>query len=125
MKSGGHFCISDIVLNGKLTKKLQEAVELYAGCVSGAILKEEYLEIIKEIGFSTIEVKKLKKIEIPDTILLNFLTYDELNAFKKENVGIYSITVNGKKMSSAKKQIGFLKNTSRFGSHYVSLSALL
>lgn len=97
LKSGGHFCISDIVLNGKLKKKLQEAVELYAGCVSGAILKEEYLEIIKEIGFSTIEVKKLKKIEIPDTILLNFLTYDELNAFKKENVGIYSITVNGKK----------------------------
>jgi SAM-dependent methyltransferase len=97
LKSGGHFCISDVVLNGKLPKGLQEAAEMFAGCVSGALVKEEYLDIIKDEGFNNIEIKKLKEIEIPDNILLNYITPDELKAFKHERVGIYSITVNGTK----------------------------
>lgn len=95
LKPGGHFCISDVVLTGKLPEKLQEEAEMYAGCVSGAILKEDYLALIKEQGFTGIEVKKEKEIEIPNSILLNYMSIDELNNFKQEKVGIYSITVNG------------------------------
>lgn len=97
IKSGGHFCISDVVLTGELPEKLQEAAELYAGCVSGAILKEEYLDVIKQQGFTHIEVAKEKEIEIPNNILLNYITEDELRAFKRNKVGIYSITVKGTK----------------------------
>lgn len=56
LKWGGHFCISDIVLTGELPKKLEEAAEMYAGCISGAILKDEYLQIINQLGFTNIEV---------------------------------------------------------------------
>jgi SAM-dependent methyltransferase len=97
LKPGGHFCISDVVLTGELPQKLQEAAEMYAGCVSGAILKDAYLDIINQQGFSEIEIKKEKEIQIPNNILLNYITMDELKAFKRNNVGIYSITLNGTK----------------------------
>jgi len=97
LKPGGHFCISDVVLTGELPQKLQEAAEMYAGCVSGAILKDAYLHIIREQGFTNVEVKKEKEIEIPNNILLNYITLDELREFKRKKIGIYSITVNGTK----------------------------
>ena len=58
LKPGGHFSISDIVLEGELPAKWKEVAELYAGCVSGAIQKEEYLSIIREAGFSNIVLQK-------------------------------------------------------------------
>lgn len=97
LKPGGHFCISDVVLTGELPQKLQEAAEMYAGCVSGAILKDAYLNIIREQGFTNVEVKKEKEIEIPNNILLNYINLDELREFKRKKIGIYSITVNGTK----------------------------
>ncbi len=45
LKPGGHFSISDIVIEGSLPKNIQEAAEMYAGCVSGAIQKQVYLEV--------------------------------------------------------------------------------
>jgi SAM-dependent methyltransferase len=97
LKPGGHFCISDVVLTGGLPQKLKEAAEMYAGCVSGAILKEEYLAIIHQSGFTNIAVKKEKEIEIPSDILLSYLTPEEIKNFKSKQIGIYSITVNGTK----------------------------
>src|SRR6187401_2651369 len=44
LKPGGHFSISDIVLEGILPTALKEAAEMYVGCVSGAIQKQVYLE---------------------------------------------------------------------------------
>jgi SAM-dependent methyltransferase len=97
VKTGGHFCVSDIVLTGDLPKELINDATMYAGCVSGAIQKEAYLEIIKKAGFRSVEVKKEKEIILPDEILLNHLTFDKLLEFRKNDVGIYSITVFGKK----------------------------
>ncbi len=97
LKPGGHFCISDVVLTGDLPEKLKEAAEMYAGCVAGAILKDAYLDIIRKQGFEHVEVKKEKEIEIPYNILLKFISLDELREFKRNKVGIYSITVNGVK----------------------------
>lgn len=94
LKPGGHFCISDVVITGELPQKLKEAAGMYAGCVSGAILKDDYLGIIKQQGFEQIEIKKEKAIEIPHSILLNYLTPDELREFKQKTAGIFSVTVN-------------------------------
>ncbi len=94
LKPGGHFCISDVVLTGDLPPKLRDAAEMYAGCVSGALQKNEYLEKIKSNGFKNIEIKKEKQVEIPSNILLNYITVDELQAFKSTKAGIFSITVN-------------------------------
>ncbi len=97
LKQGGHFCISDVVLQGELPKGLKEDAVMYAGCVSGALPKGEYLRIIEESGFVNVEVKKEKKIEIPDELLLKYMSAEELKKFSNGETGIFSITVTGKK----------------------------
>jgi len=97
LKPGGHFCISDVVLNGELPQALMEASTMYAGCVSGALLHDEYLRIIRAVGFVNIQVPVVKLVHVPDEILLNFLSKDELFAFKTSNKGISSITVYAEK----------------------------
>ncbi|MDZ7604665.1 MAG: arsenite methyltransferase [Cyclobacteriaceae bacterium] len=74
LKTGGHFCISDVVIKGELPEKLQRDAEMYAGCVSGAIKMDEYLQIIKKKGFKNTTVHKQKEIFIPADILVKYLT---------------------------------------------------
>ena len=93
LKPGAHFSISDIVLEGALPGKIRKAAELYAGCVSGAIQKKDYLTIIAEAGFKNIAILKEKKIVIPDEILLQYISNEELEDLKQSGLGIYSITV--------------------------------
>ncbi|HAF30684.1 MAG TPA: arsenite S-adenosylmethyltransferase [Bacteroidales bacterium] len=97
LKPGGHFCVSDVIISGNLPEKIKDDAEMYAGCVSGAIQKDDYLQIIKKNNFKEIEIKKEKEIEIPNAIMLNYISLDELRKFKKEKTGIYSITVVAKK----------------------------
>ena len=70
LKPGGHFSISDIVIDGNLPPAIKEAAEMYAGCVSGAVQKQVYLDLISA---------------------------DELLAFRNSNTGIYSVTVYAEK----------------------------
>lgn len=100
LKPRGHFSISDIVLVGELPKNLREAAEMYAGCVSGAIQKDDYLNLIKEAGFESITLQKEKVIHIPDDILSNYLSAEEITAFRNSDVGIYSVTVFAQKPES-------------------------
>lgn len=97
LKPGGHFSISDIVLVGQLPVNIKNAAEMYAGCVSGAIQKEVYLELIETNGFKNIIVQKEKAIIIPDDILQNYLSPDEIVSFKNSGTGIFSITVYAEK----------------------------
>lgn len=69
LKTGGSFAVSDIVVEGDLPDELRSVAELYAGCVSGAVKKDEYLAFIREAGFSSIEIPKQKDIHIPQDIL--------------------------------------------------------
>jgi len=97
LKPSGHFSISDIVLVGYLPDELRHQAEMIAGCVSGAIQKDVYLEFIKANGFTDIAIQKEKAIIIPDDILSAYLDPAQLTAFKNSNIGIFSITVYAKK----------------------------
>lgn len=97
LKPGGHFSISDIVLKGALPESLQKDAEMYAGCVAGAIQKEDYLNSIQKTGFSNIVVQKEKPIVLPDDILSTYLTKEELVKFKSGETGISSVTVYAEK----------------------------
>lgn len=97
LKPGGHFSISDVVLLGALPDGLRNDAEMYAGCVSGAIQKEEYLKLIRENGFDHIILQKEKPIAIPDDILKRYLSESEISEFKSGNTGIFSITVYAEK----------------------------
>lgn len=97
LRPGGHFSISDVVLVGDLPDALRNAAEMYAGCVSGAIQKEEYLDIIRKTGFENLSVQKQKPILIPDEILREYLSEAELQAFIASKTGIFSITAYAEK----------------------------
>lgn len=97
LKPGGHFSISDIVLTGELPANIKKASEMYVGCVAGALQKDEYLSIIREMGFKNITIQKEKKINLPDDILANYLDEEEIKALKESKTGILSITVNAEK----------------------------
>jgi arsenite methyltransferase len=102
LKPGGHFSISDVVLLGNLPDALRRDAEMYAGCVSGAIQKEVYLELINNNGFKNVTVQKEKAIVIPDDILSHYLSETEIQSFKSGNTGIFSITVFAGKPSEEK-----------------------
>ncbi|HXB94893.1 MAG TPA: hypothetical protein VNU70_07035, partial [Puia sp.] len=102
----GHFSISDIVLEGALPERIQQAAEMYAGCVAGAIQKKEYLALIEAAGFTGITLQKEKEIIIPDDILGAYLSGDEITAFKGAGTGIFSVTVYAEKPKEAKTCCG-------------------
>ncbi|MDT7827421.1 arsenite methyltransferase [Pricia sp. S334] len=97
LKPGGHFSISDIVLVGELPDALKSDAEMYAGCVAGAMQKDEYLGMLEDKGFQNIKVQKEKPIAIPDDILGKYLSEQELRLFNKGGTGIFSITVYAEK----------------------------
>jgi len=97
LKPGGHFSVSDIVLEGDLPEGLRRAAEMYAGCVAGASQKADYLRIIEEAGFENIQVQKSKAITLPGEILKNHLDESEIVSFRNTKPSIYSITVYAEK----------------------------
>ncbi|MDR1831117.1 MAG: arsenite methyltransferase [Fusobacteriaceae bacterium] len=97
LKPAGHFSISDIVTVGKMPEQLKSTAELYAGCVSGAMEREEYMQIIKQAGFRNIAIQKERAIEIPEAVLRENLSEAELKRYHKNPDIIRSVTVYAKK----------------------------
>lgn len=56
LKSGGRMMISDIVLTQPLPEAMQKSVEAYTGCVAGAMVKDDYLALIRSAGFSDVSI---------------------------------------------------------------------
>jgi len=83
---------------------------MYAGCVSGAIQKQTYLELIEINGFKNITIQKEKVIAIPDDILSTFLSETEIDQFKTSGTGIFSVTVYAEKAKEACCEPGCCSN---------------
>ncbi|MBS4029475.1 MAG: arsenite methyltransferase [Ignavibacteriales bacterium] len=81
LKPGGAFAVSDIVVTGSMPENVQRDAELWAGCIAGAIKKEEYLSLLRETGFRNVSVLKEKK-------------YAEVSS---NEYALLSITVKGEK----------------------------
>ncbi len=69
LKPGGRLMISDIVLQKELPDSIKSSIEAYVGCVSGAVMKDEYIEAIKEAGFQ--EVRLIDETSFPYESLYN------------------------------------------------------
>jgi ubiquinone/menaquinone biosynthesis C-methylase UbiE len=93
LKPGGRLMISDIVLLKELPKLIKESIEAYIGCLSGAVMKDEYLEKIKAVGFEDVQV-------IDETIFpVEFMANDPTLNKMIKNLGVVAEKV--KEVSSS------------------------
>ena len=97
LKPGAHFSIADVVVKGNLPQQLREQAELYVGCVSGAIDREEYIDIVHAAGFEDVKIVKEREIKMTDELLDAYLNDEEKALLLSTDIGIYSITVNATK----------------------------
>lgn len=100
LKPGGHFCVSDIVLKGDLPDDMRDAAALYAGCVSGALQKDDYLSIVETAGYKNVKVKSERLNDVPDEYLLESVSQETIDQYRASGAGIFSITVVGEKQGS-------------------------
>ncbi|OLS15757.1 MAG: methyltransferase [Promethearchaeota archaeon CR_4] len=68
LKPGGRVIISDLVLTRELPENIRESVAMYANCVAGASLKNQYLEVMKQAGLQDVVVQK--EVSVPVEFLL-------------------------------------------------------
>jgi len=66
LKVGGRLMASDVVLIKPLPEELKTDDELLVGCISGAILKQDYLKLLGEAGFTDITIHKETPAFLPD-----------------------------------------------------------
>ena len=97
LKPNAHFCVSDIVINGDLPSNISQAASMYAGCVAGAMQKQEYLKLIEDNGFRNVEIVKSKPINVPQIILKAYLNEEEMQHFESNPSIIESITIKAVK----------------------------
>lgn len=93
LKPGGHFCISDIVSSRALPEWASGIAAAYAGCVTGAIPRSDYLQIIRDAGFSDIEIASERRVELPEALMDEWLTPEQLSEAAAADIHVMSVTV--------------------------------
>jgi arsenite methyltransferase len=83
LRPGGRFVISDMVTYGRVPKEVRQDLELWAGCVAGALDRSDYLEMIRETGFERVSVKAESTYDAPE----------------KAEYGLQSVTLEGWKQA--------------------------
>jgi ubiquinone/menaquinone biosynthesis C-methylase UbiE len=74
LKPGGSFTVSDIVTIGAVPEEVRKDLDLWAGCVSGAVGKDEYLRIVRESGFVDIKIVSEKKYPTKGSVSFSILS---------------------------------------------------
>jgi SAM-dependent methyltransferase len=96
LKSGGRLVVSDIILDGRLPEAIEQDLYAYVGCVSGALQRAEYFDLIEAAGLGSIEL--LKDIDYGVTVMDTAPAeaqrlFDKAEASREEVVGkVRSVT---------------------------------
>src|SRR3954470_1762674 len=66
LKPGGRFAVSDVVVRGEVPPELRRSMELWVGCVAGALSEQEYRELLGQAGFTQVGIEPTRVYEIED-----------------------------------------------------------
>jgi arsenite methyltransferase len=66
LKPGGRFAVSDVVVRGKVPAEIKKSIELWIGCVAGALSDYEYVEKLAKAGFEQIDIEPTRAYDIRD-----------------------------------------------------------
>jgi arsenite methyltransferase len=78
LKPGGRFAVSDIVIRGDVPADIRKSMELWVGCIAGALREDEYLEKLKAAGFDCVDVEPTRIYQVEEA--REFLIAAGLNA---------------------------------------------
>jgi ubiquinone/menaquinone biosynthesis C-methylase UbiE len=92
LKPGGRFAVSDIVVRGEVPAEIRHNVELWVGCIAGAMQEAEYVQKLARAGFVGISVEPTRIYNIEDA--REFLTTEGID------VDAIAPQVDGKFMSA-------------------------
>jgi arsenite methyltransferase len=92
LKPGGRFAVSDVVVRGEVPPEVRKNVELWIGCIAGALRDSEYTSKLSEAGFENVEIEPTRIYNIEDA--RQFL------AGQGVDVAAISVVVAGKFMSA-------------------------
>jgi ubiquinone/menaquinone biosynthesis C-methylase UbiE len=97
LRPGGHFCISDIVSSAQLPDWASEIADAYAGCVSGAIPRADYLEIVRDAGFENLQIVSERRIDVPAELLASRLSPARHKEAREKDLHVLSLTLKAGK----------------------------
>lgn len=65
LKPGGRFAVSDVVVRGEIPSQLRRSMELWVGCVAGALEEQEFLRLLRDVGFHdpSLEPTRIYRLE--------------------------------------------------------------
>jgi SAM-dependent methyltransferase len=66
LKPGGRFAISDVVVRGEVPQEIQKSMELWVGCVAGALSETEYREKLTAAGFESVDIEVTRVYDVND-----------------------------------------------------------
>jgi arsenite methyltransferase len=66
LKPGGRFAVSDVIVRGKVPEDVRRSMELWVGCVAGALKDEEYESKLRTAGFTDVEVEPWRIYDVED-----------------------------------------------------------
>jgi len=66
LKPGGRFAVSDVVVRGEVPQEIRRSMELWVGCVAGALTETQYREKLAAAGFASIEIEATRVYDVAD-----------------------------------------------------------
>ena len=66
LRPGGRFAVSDIVVKGEIPAEIRNSVEMWIGCVAGALRDAEYVEKLRSAGFQDVEIEPTRIYDVED-----------------------------------------------------------
>ncbi len=100
LKPGGKLAVSDIVTDGPLPEPIKRSLSAWAGCVAGAVEAEEYIGMMKSVGFTDISIVPVFfDQETVDSAMEDMKDMIELQMVSRENVykAVYSAKITAHK----------------------------
>ena len=101
LRAGGRIMVSDIVLLKELPNFIKESIDAYVSCVSGALLREDYISAIKSAGFQDVDI--INETSFPadflnlDPLVDQIKTYIKVSAEELKDIAssVVSIKISG------------------------------
>jgi SAM-dependent methyltransferase len=66
LKPGGRFAVSDVVCRGEVPSEVRKSMELWVGCIAGALTEQQFHSLLQETGFDQVSIEPTRIYEFED-----------------------------------------------------------